>query len=61
MFNGLRIPGVEENHNLLGSSPPGLLAPTKKLMQTMLEQGLLTKAVGLPPLFTGHHLPDGPL
>ncbi|HWQ94975.1 MAG TPA: ABC transporter substrate-binding protein [Gammaproteobacteria bacterium] len=61
LFNGLRIPGVEENRKLLGRTPPDLLAPSQKLMQTLLKQGLLNKAVALPPLFTDRYLPDSPL
>lgn len=61
LFNGLRIPGVEENRKLLGGTPPDLLAPAQKLMQTLLKQRLLNKTVALPPLFTARYLPDGPL
>lgn len=61
LFNGLRIHGVEENHRLLGRTPPDLLAPAQKLMQTLLKQDLLNKAVALPPLFTARYLPDSPL
>lgn len=61
LFYGLRIPGVEENRRLLGRTPPDLLAPAQKLMQTLLKQGLLNKAVTLPPLFTARYLPDSPL
>ena len=61
MFKGLHIPELEENRRLLGGSPPDLLAPTQKLMETMLEQNLLSKAVALPPLFTTRYLPDSPL
>ena len=61
LFYGLRIPDVEENRKLLGRTPPDLLAPSQKLMQTLLKQGLLNKAVALPPLFTDRYLPDSPL
>lgn len=60
LFNGLRIPGVEENRRLLGRTPPDLLAPAQKLMQTLLKQDLLNKAVALQPLFTARYLPDSP-
>ncbi|MBI3344563.1 MAG: ABC transporter substrate-binding protein [Gammaproteobacteria bacterium] len=60
LFNGLRIPGIEENRKLLGRTPPDLLAPAQKLMQTLLEQNLLDKPVALPPLFTARYLPDSP-
>ncbi len=58
LFNGLRIPAVEENRSLLDDTPPGLQAPAQKLMQTLLEQRLLTKTVALPQLFTSRYLPD---
>ncbi|MEO6697360.1 MAG: ABC transporter substrate-binding protein [Gammaproteobacteria bacterium] len=60
LFNGLRIPAIEENRRLLGQSPPGMLAPAQKLMQTLLEQDLLKKSVALSSLFTDRYLPDGP-
>lgn len=57
-FSGLRIPGVEDNHRLLGNHPPQLLAPAERLMRTLLEKKLLNRPVELPPLFTARYLPE---
>lgn len=57
-FSGLRIPGAEDNHRLLGNHPPQLLAPAARLMRTLLEKKLLNRPVELPPLFTARYLPE---
>jgi NitT/TauT family transport system substrate-binding protein len=56
-FQGLRLPGIEENKKLLGGQSP-LLKPTlDKLVELMLKTNLVKKEINLVDLTTEEFLP----
>lgn len=51
-YQGLKLPGLEENQQLLQQPAPRLLATAQKMEQLMLEQGLLKQNVASILLFS---------
>jgi NitT/TauT family transport system substrate-binding protein len=56
-FQGLVLPGPEENRLLLGGSEPALLAPARRLADIMMARKLVSSRVSVDSLFTDRVLP----
>ncbi|MBM4263625.1 MAG: hypothetical protein FJ145_19635 [Deltaproteobacteria bacterium] len=50
-LSDIHFPTPEENRKLLGGRPAELLAPARRIMETMLEKQLLRRPVALDSLF----------
>ena len=51
-YQGLKLPSATENQNLVQGKDPGLSNTLKKMMTSMLEQGLINKKIDISPLFS---------
>ncbi|MBB1486936.1 ABC transporter substrate-binding protein [Oceanospirillum sediminis] len=59
LFDGLHIPGLQENRYLLESNLPDTLKRTEALKRLMLESDLLNRNISLDAsLFDANYLPD---
>ncbi|MBF0369079.1 MAG: ABC transporter substrate-binding protein [Magnetococcales bacterium] len=56
-FDGLHLPNLPENHQMIGGTNPSLTETLKRLRETMVSQDLLSPRVNPKGLLTSAHLP----
>ncbi|MDH3972947.1 MAG: ABC transporter substrate-binding protein [Deltaproteobacteria bacterium] len=57
-YEGLHIPGLDDNRRLLKGESPDLAHSTRKLVDLMLKQGMLQKPVAVDGFFDNSWLPE---
>lgn len=58
VMSGMRIPGLEENHRLIGGDNPELVSTSGRVQEVLLNNKIILKPIDAAALFDGRFLPN---